>query len=129
MILYINTSRGDVDTSHFLMLQNSLSEGESEGDEQLLEDALEESFSVLEEKDDPSTPPVFRQDQLTSATPSPPPLPFKYNLRKNGNHVVVTESHIEGNNKTWVVRRGSLPWHWPHVRLSPEPVFCGVVRG
>jgi hypothetical protein len=39
-------------------LQNSLSEGESEGDEKLVEDALEESFSVLEEKED-STP-VFR---------------------------------------------------------------------
>jgi hypothetical protein len=46
-------------------LQNSLSEGESEGDEKLLEDALEESFSVLEEKEQEETAaPVFRQEQL-----------------------------------------------------------------
>ncbi len=51
------------------LLQNSLSEGESEGDEKLLEDALEESFSVLEEKEQEETAaPVFRQEQLV-----PPP--------------------------------------------------------
>jgi len=48
------------------VLQNSLSDGESEGDEKLLEDALEESFSVLEEKEQETAAPVFRQDQLVS---------------------------------------------------------------
>ncbi len=49
------------------LLQNSLSEGESEGDEKLLEDALEESVSVLEEKEQEETAaPVFRQEQLVS---------------------------------------------------------------
>jgi len=56
------------------LLQNSLSEGESEGDEKLLEDALEESFSVLEEKEQEETAaPVFRQEQLVS----PPKEPVK----------------------------------------------------